>query len=548
VDMPGLLDFFGTGSTPPNPDATVPQLLATPMGQGLLGAVASYAANARRGAPVNSIGAGLLGGLSAFSNAGQEDLRRRYMTAQMDDMAQQQELRRAQVEMLRRKQATIDSVLPPSGSYPSQPTVPGQLGSGSFGVVAPTGGAPAIPAPAPRGVAGLTPDALARLKLGADVDLTDIYKLTQPDMQVSNGYAYDKRTLKPGFIPQANVSQNGQATVMTVGQDGMPRVSMPPGALESYSAFRNADEAAKAGSDLVRVVGADGAERYVTRKQAIQATNPRPATPARPVASTPGDADRYAILTQELERAQQAGNTGDVAAIQREISRLPASARTTVNPSGLAVPFQASPTTAQAAAAAAAKESAVANAKLPAQAGDDVNKTWLKSSYEPTLASGNSARDLLDTVRVTRQAMENMGATGWGTQSKAVAAAILSGMGIAPKNAQIYASNAQVFQKTAMDRLWTTLNDAKGPQTEGDADRARQTYGSLSNTPQANAFILDLTEAKAQRDAMKAAFFQQALPIARERGDLQEVEREWQKRAPSIFSLPSMRRWSGGIK
>lgn len=50
--MQGLLDF-----------------IKTPAGQGLLAGAAGYAANARRGAPINSIGRGLLGGLVGYGAA-----------------------------------------------------------------------------------------------------------------------------------------------------------------------------------------------------------------------------------------------------------------------------------------------------------------------------------------------------------------------------------------------------------------------------------------------------------------------------------------------
>lgn len=52
--MAGLLDY-----------------LETPQGAGLLSAVASYAANARRGTPVNNIGRGLAGGLAGYQSAQQ---------------------------------------------------------------------------------------------------------------------------------------------------------------------------------------------------------------------------------------------------------------------------------------------------------------------------------------------------------------------------------------------------------------------------------------------------------------------------------------------
>jgi hypothetical protein len=107
----------------------------------------------------------------------------------------------------------------------------------------------------------------------------------------------------------------------------------------------------------------------------------------------------------------------------------------------------------------------------------------------------------------------------------------------------MFASNAQKFQSVAMDNLWTKLNAAKGPQTEGDADRAKQTWASLANTPQANTYIMDMAQAKAERDIMRAKFFNSGLPVAQQRGNLQELENEWNSRMPSIFDMPSMQKW-----
>ena len=45
---------------------------SSPAGQGLLSAVAGYAAGARRGTPVNNLGKGLLSGVTGYSNALEE--------------------------------------------------------------------------------------------------------------------------------------------------------------------------------------------------------------------------------------------------------------------------------------------------------------------------------------------------------------------------------------------------------------------------------------------------------------------------------------------
>jgi hypothetical protein len=99
-----------------------------------------------------------------------------------------------------------------------------------------------------------------------------------------------------------------------------------------------------------------------------------------------------------------------------------------------------------------------------------------------------------------------------------------------------------------MDRLKTTLDASKGPQTEGDAQRAGQIFASINAPKQANQYILDLVEAKAQRDQMKASYYRDATPLARDQGDLSEVSRRWSNLQPSIFEMPSMAKWKGRMK
>ena len=138
--------------------------------------------------------------------------------------------------------------------------------------------------------------------------------------------------------------------------------------------------------------------------------------------------------------------------------------------------------------------------------------------------------------------MSQLGKTGWGTEAMGSAASILGALGV--PQAERFAGNVQTFQSAAMDRLWTNLNAAKGPQTEGDAERSAKTWAQLKNTPQANLYILDLSQAQAERDQLRARYFQEALPLAQQSGDLQEIERRWSRVQPSIWSMPSMKRWA----
>ncbi|MET3390635.1 hypothetical protein ABIC33_001258 [Variovorax sp. 1140] len=175
------------------------------------------------------------------------------------------------------------------------------------------------------------------------------------------------------------------------------------------------------------------------------------------------------------------------------------------------------------------------------QSATALNDNWIKNGYQPVLDAGKSASDISANIQALRNIDLN---TGWGTETRASAAAMLEGLGIAPANAKLFAANSQKFQSVAMDRLMTTLQAQKGPQTEGDAQRAQQTFVKLGNTPEANAFIMDFAQAKANMDQRKAQYYEAALPLAQKAGDLTRVDREWRKIQGSIWADPILQRWS----
>jgi hypothetical protein len=436
-----------------------------------------------------------------------------------------------------RQQALIASLFGPGGGggLLGEPTSPGAFVPSADGM-GPTMPPQMQQQARPSGLAGMTPDMVARLKLGG-LDLTDIYKFSQEPQKFEAGSTYkDRNTGVERFIPKVG---EGIAADVNGFYAPLPGYASAQGQIEG--AKTGANEAAKSGFDLVKVVGPDGAERYVPRSTVLGSQS---STPRLPQAG--GEAG--------MRVAAQGGMGADPMAIQREIQQTTADLAKVMDPASKAqlqaylsdlqaqaerVPgnvgqtpgFQATPTTAQ---------------KLAGDAGGKINETWLKTSYEPVVASIGPTDDMLASVRVARNAITQMGGTGWGTETKAAAASVLNGLGLSAGNSKMLATSSQVFQNAAMERLQSVLNAAKGPQTEGDATRAMKTFGQLGNTTEANAFILDLTEAKAQRDKMKAAFYQQALPIAQKKGDLAEIDREWSQRSPSIFSLPGMTKW--GIK
>lgn len=170
-----------------------------------------------------------------------------------------------------------------------------------------------------------------------------------------------------------------------------------------------------------------------------------------------------------------------------------------------------------------------------------LNDNWITKTYQPTLDAADGARGMLSSI----QAVRNLDLrTGWGTDAMSKGANLLVGLGLGGEEAQKLASNSQMFGSVAMDRLLKTLQMQAGPQTEGDATRAGQTWVSLQNTPQANEFILDFAEAQARQQARKAAFYERALPIAKNSGDLTEIDRKWRQISGSVWNDPLMQRWA----
>ncbi|MDH1299672.1 hypothetical protein [Achromobacter sp. GD03932] len=172
---------------------------------------------------------------------------------------------------------------------------------------------------------------------------------------------------------------------------------------------------------------------------------------------------------------------------------------------------------------------------LTQQAASKVNDDWVTNSYRPALDDGKTASGLVSSLQAFRAIPLE---TGWGTEAKAAAANMLTGLGMAPDAVAQYASDAQKFQAVAMERLNQTLLEQKGMQTEGDAERASKTFARLSNTPQANRFIVDFAQAQANQRIRKAQYYEAALPLAQRTGDLARVDREWRKIQGSIWNDP----------
>lgn len=176
----------------------------------------------------------------------------------------------------------------------------------------------------------------------------------------------------------------------------------------------------------------------------------------------------------------------------------------------------------------------------------NANEDFTKNVYRPTIDTAKknfntlAQLDVLDKLPISEQ-------TGWGKEAQAKAANVLVGLGYTGKQAQELASNAQTFNAIRGKQTWEMLGAQKGPQTEGDAQRAQATYAQLGNTPEANKFINAFQRAVIKRQQAEAKFYNQHYNQALSSGDLSQLERDWMNTPQaqmSIFDMPEMKQFA----
>lgn len=95
--------------------------------------------------------------------------------------------------------------------------------------------------------------------------------------------------------------------------------------------------------------------------------------------------------------------------------------------------------------------------------------------------------------------------TGFGTETKAAGAKVLSALGVA--NAEKFATDAQIFQAKATEAVLQKQLEQKGPQTEADAQRIDAIGAQLGKTTQANKFLLTTAKEQLRRDMQQRDFY-----------------------------------------
>jgi len=133
-----------------------------------------------------------------------------------------------------------------------------------------------------------------------------------------------------------------------------------------------------------------------------------------------------------------------------------------------------------------------------------------------------AAQDNLQQLQIAKNIDVRTGAI---EPLKAWGSAITEGLGLDPKQFGLdKATNAQSFNAIMGNVLATKLAAQKGPQTDKDAERMKETLASLGNTPEARDFLLNSSIALEERAVEQRDFYSNWRDT---KGSFDGAERAW---------------------
>jgi len=146
--------------------------------------------------------------------------------------------------------------------------------------------------------------------------------------------------------------------------------------------------------------------------------------------------------------------------------------------------------------------------------------------YGQVLEKASNSQETLDNLSQLELIDVQTGAI---EPAKVAMAAIVEGFGV-DASGIANVSNAQAYNAVANTLVNKVLNAAKGPQTEQDAARARQTIANLGDTPEGGKFKINAMKALAMRDIEMADFIQSKMDAQRENDEIvsfSKARTEW---------------------
>lgn len=342
-----------------------------------MGLLDSFFGNADQTQALGLLGARMMSGDTArgfgeatglLGSAPQREMQKQMMQMQMQNMQSEIEQRKAAVA----KQQQIQDMM--KGMFGSGGVSAPQISPGAFQPSA-DGMGPTLPPemasqsrPGSR-LANQSIDSIAALHAAGGPNLLDAYKWVKDPLKMEQGSTYrDRATEQERYMPKVG---EGIAPDANGFYRDLPNYAQAQANIEGAKA--GAVERAKSESDLVQVSQPDGSTKFVPRSQVVQAAQPQPLRTSPPGARPPAPTGKFEGDPQVVQAAiNDIKNPQERAQAQQAYEQQYG-------------PLQATPTSAQAAGAAAQKVTAEQRAK-------DVADQRRNIMVSDMAASGNIAK------------------------------------------------------------------------------------------------------------------------------------------------------------
>ncbi len=180
----------------------------------------------------------------------------------------------------------------------------------------------------------------------------------------------------------------------------------------------------------------------------------------------------------------------------------------------------------------------VINTQEKAEAGEFGK--FLVKDYENISKRAEVAQKSVSAIDANLNILNKGFETGFGTETKAAAAKVLSALGV--EKANTFATNAQVFEAKAAEAILETLRQQLGPQTDADAKRVTLTGAQLANTTEANKFLLGVAKVTNKREIQQRNFYNN---WRKTNGSFDGAEEAWiaGEGGKSIFDSPELKKY-----
>lgn len=188
-------------------------------------------------------------------------------------------------------------------------------------------------------------------------------------------------------------------------------------------------------------------------------------------------------------------------------------------------------------------EPAKVEVKLPPQPRkeQEARGTMLVEQYKIVSDAARLATRTLPTLETQERILDAGFRTGFGAEAQKAGASLLAALGV--PEAKEYATNAQAFSAAMNQAVLQKQLEQKGVQTQADADRITQTGAQLTNTADANRFIIAVARAQLKRDIAQRNFYDKWW---KDNGTYDGAEDAWAtgEGNKSLFESPELKRFA----